>query len=333
MRVLAADIGGTSARFALIEVGDGAMVVQVEQTFASGAHGGLAMILAAFTASYPLGFSAASFGIAGPVQDGRVETSNLPWVIDARALAKQLGLREVTLLNDLTATAHGIGELAEADQLILNPGTPVPGGNAAVIAAGTGLGEVGLLWDGARHQPIPSEGGHADFAPRNELEIDLLKHLIRRFGRVSYERVLSGPGLVNIYEYLRDSGRGTAQPFMAERMRELGAAAAISEAALGGRCGLCEQALGLFVSCYGAEAGNLALRYLAHHGVDLGGGIAPKVAPAFTGPGFMNAFTAKGRLSPLVAAMPVRLILNERVGLFGAARYAASRQLGQTAPA
>ncbi len=324
MRVLAADIGGTSARLALIEVGQGPMVVLAEQTFSSRAYPDFDSTLTAFTASLPLDFSAATFGIAGPVYQGRVEASNLPWVIDARALAGQLGLRQVSLLNDLAATAHGIGELAEEDQLVLNPGTPMTSGNAAIIAAGTGLGEVGLLWDGSRRQPIASEGGHADFAPRNELEIGLLVHLTHRFGRVSYERVLSGPGLVNIYQYLRDSGRGKEQPFVAERMRELGAAAAISEIALTAKCGLCEQALSILVACYGAEAGNLGLRYLAHHGVYLGGGIAPKIIPALTGPTFMSAFSAKGRLSPLVSAMPVRVILNERVGLLGAARHAAT---------
>lgn len=329
MRVLAADIGGTSARLALIEVGTGPMVVRDEQTFPSAAHTGLESVLTAFTAGHPLGFEAAAFGIAGPVKDGRVQASNLPWAVDAQALAKQLRLPEVGLLNDLAATAHGIGELAEEDLMVLNPGVPIPGGNAAVIAAGTGLGESGLLWDGVRHQPIASEGGHADFAPRNELEIGLLIYLTARYRRVSYERVVSGPGLVNIYEYLRDSGRGTEQAFVVERMREHGAAAAISRTALEARCGLCEQALNLFVTCYGAEAGNLGLRYLAHHGVYLAGGIAPRIAPALTGPTFMTAFTAKGRLSPLVAAMPVRVILNEKVGLLGAARYAvAQTQMG-----
>jgi len=331
MRVLAADIGGTSARLALIEVGNGPMVIRDEQTYPSGAHAGLEEIVSAFIANHPTGFEASAFGIAGPIQDGRVETSNLPWVIDARALARQLGLPKVGLLNDLTATAHGIGELPETDFLVLNPGVPVHGGNAAVLAAGTGLGEAGLLWDGVRHQPIPSEGGHADFAPRNELEIGLLIYLIGRYRRVSYERVLSGPGLVNIYEYLRDSGRGKEQAFVRERMREHGAAAAISETALEARCGLCEQALSMFVGCYGAEAGNLGLRYLAHHGIYLAGGIAPKIVPALIGPAFMTAFTTKGRLSPLVASMPVRVILNEKVGLLGAARFAVTHHPDATA--
>lgn len=325
MRVLAADIGGTSARLALIEVGDGPMVIRDEQTYPSGKHAGLAEIIDLFTANHPAGFEASAFGIAGPIQNGRVESTNLPWVIDARALARQLRLPHVGLINDLAATAHGIGELPEREFLVLNAGTPVHDGNAAVIAAGTGLGESGLLWDGTRHQPIASEGGHADFAPRNELEIELLIYLTARYHRVSYERVLSGPGLVNIYEYLRDSGRGKEQPFVVERMRAHGAAAAISETALEARCGLCELALEMFVSCYGAEAGNLGLRYLAHHGVYLAGGIAPKIAPALQRPGFMAAFTTKGRLSPVVASMPVRVVLNEKVGLLGAARYAASQ--------
>jgi glucokinase len=300
------------------------MVIRDEQTYPSSRHAGLAEIVDAFRANHPSGFEASAFGIAGPIQNGRVESTNLPWVIDSRALASQLGLRHVGLLNDLAATAHGIGELPATEFLELNSGVPVHGGNAAVLSAGTGLGEAGLLWNGTRHQPVASEGGHADFAPRNEREIGLLIYLTARYGRVSYERVLSGPGLVNTYEFLRDSGRGKEQAFVVERMREHGAAAAISETALLGRCGLCEEALEMFVSCYGAEAGNLGLRYLAHHGVYLGGGIAPKIAAALIGPTFMTAFTAKGRLSPLVAAMPVRVILNEKVGLLGAARFAVS---------
>lgn len=323
MLVLAGDIGGTSARIALIDVGAGPLTVRAEKDYPSAEHVGLEAVLADFAHTHPLQYSAATFGVAGPVQDGRVQASNLPWMIDARVLARQLGLPRVGLINDLTATALGIAELSERDLHVLNAGEPVAAGNAAVLAAGTGLGEVGLFWDGARHQPVASEGGHADFAPRTELEIGLLAYLIERYGRVSYERVLSGPGLVNIYEFLRDRGRRSDHPLVAERMEEIGAAPAITEAALANTCELCEQALALFVSCYGAEAGNLALRFLARHGVYLAGGIAPRILPALQRPEFLQAFTAKGRLSPLVAEMPVRVILNERVGLLGAARHAA----------
>ena len=326
MLVLAGDIGGTSARIALIDVGAGLLTMRAEQDYPSAEHVGLETILADFAHTHPLEYSAATFGVAGPVQDGRVQASNLPWTIDARALARQLGLPRVGLINDLTATALGIAELGERDLHVLNAGAPVAASNAAVLAAGTGLGEVGLFWDGVRHQPVASEGGHADFAPRTELEIALLVHLTERYGRVSYERVLSGPGLVNIYEFLRDSGRRWDHPLVAERMKEIGAAPAITEAALAHTCELCEQTLALFVSSYGAEAGNLALRYLAGHGVYLAGGIAPRILPALQRPEFLQAFTAKGRLSPLVAAMPVRVVLNERVGLLGAARHAALQQ-------
>ena len=321
--ILAGDIGGTSARLAAFEVARGNLRVVVEKNYPSGQYRGLGDIVEKFIAAHALRVVCACFGIAGPVRNGRVKTPNLPWVIEAQALARQLGLDAVTLINDLEANAWGIAVLGPDDVLILNTGAPAVQGNAGVIAAGTGLGEAGLFWDGERHRPFSCEGGHADFAPRDALEIELLRHLMNAFGRVSYERVVSGPGLRNIYQFLRDSGRGTETPAVVEAMRDQDAAAVIAQAALESRCKLCVDALELFVSIYGAEAGNVALKFMAFAGVYVGGGIAPKIAGKLQDGAFMRAFVAKGRMQPLLESMPVRVILNPKTALHGAARYAA----------
>jgi glucokinase len=238
---------------------------------------------------------------------------------------RDLGLDEVWLINDLEANAYGLEVLDDDDFAILNTGSPDSVGNRGVIAAGTGLGEAGLYWDGRNHWPFACEGGHADFAPRNAREANLLRYLLRRFERVSYERVLSGPGLQNIYQYLRDT-RGTREPdWLTDRMQEQGIAAAISSAGLDGTNELCVEALDMFVSIYGAEAGNLALKLMATGGMYVGGGIAPRIIEKLTDGCFMNAFVAKGRLSSLMRSVPVRVVLNDRVAVMGAARYAALR--------
>jgi glucokinase len=231
----------------------------------------------------------------------------------------------VWLLNDLEANAYGIATLAPEDFLTLNEGAPQAEGNAAVIAAGTGLGEAGLYWDGRRHRPFASEGGHASFAPSNTLQVELLRYLLTHFTHVSWERVLSGPGLHTIYTFLRDTGRGIEPAWLSEEIHTGDPAAAISGAALEDRCALCMQALDLFVALYGAEAGNLALKVMATGGVFVGGGIAPKIIEKLKDATFMQAFTAKGRLQPLLETIPVHVILNDQTALYGAARYAALR--------
>jgi len=243
--------------------------------------------------------------------------------VDARLVARELGLQAVGLINDLEANAYGIAALEPNDFDVLNAGAPDAEGNQAIISAGTGLGEAGLTWDGTQHRPFATEGGHSDLAPRNHLEMELLGYLLKQFQRVSYERVVSGPGLLNIYRFLRDTGRGEEPAWLAEKMRDQDPGAVVSQAAFDGKSDLCVQALDLFVSLYGAEAGNLALKLLATGGVYLGGGIAPKIISKLQDPIFLNAFTAKGRLKPLLQAMPVRVILNDRTALLGAARCAA----------
>jgi len=321
--ILAGDIGGTNTRLAFVEERDGRLVPAIEARFPSREHASLETVLHKFLAANPHPISCAAFGIAGPVRRGRCDATNLPWVVDAALVARDLDLKRVGLINDLEANAWGIALLEAKDFAVLNEGTPDPEGNAAIISAGTGLGQAGLYWDGTLHRPFASEGGHGDFAPRNDLEIELLRYLLTQHQRVSSERAVSGPGLRNIYRFLRDTGRGEEPAWLAERMRQQDPSAVISQAALRGESDLCVQALDLFVTLYGAEAGNVALKMMATGGVYLGGGIAPKILPRLQDPIFLNAFVAKGRLKPLMQVMPVRVILNDKTALLGAARFAA----------
>jgi glucokinase len=324
--ILAGDIGGTNTRLARgAPDATGRLRLEDAASYASREHAGLEEIVLSFRREHPGPIAAASFGVAGPVRDGVVRTTNLPWVIEASRVAALLGLPAVGLLNDLEANAWGLPALGPEDLLILAPGSPGAGGNSAIIAAGTGLGEAGLFWDGRRHHPFATEGGHADFAPRDETEDGLLRWLRARFGRVSWERVVSGPGLVNIYTYLREAGRHPGDAGLEEAMRSGDPAAAISRAATGGQSPLASAALDLFVSAYGAEAGNLALVSMATGGLYVGGGIAPRIAAHLANGRFMARFTDKGRMRPLMESIPVQVVLNDRTALLGAARHAAER--------
>lgn len=320
--ILAGDIGGTSTRLALFDSVGGFLRAVARDRYPSRNHSGLAEIVQAFTSVHQCELEAACFGIAGPVRDGRVETPNLPWVIEAVSLATQLRLPRVTLLNDLEANAWGVFTLDDADFATLATGVPAAEGNAAIISAGTGLGEAGYYWDGSRLHPFASEGGHADFAPHDELTVELYRWLHRRYGHVSFERVVSGPGLVNIYTFLRDVKHITEPTVLTEAIRSGDPAAAISRAALDESSDLAVAALDLFVALYGAEAGNLALKMKATRGVWLGGGIAPKILARLTRPGFLEAFCDKGRFRSFLEAIPVRVILNDETALRGAAWYA-----------
>jgi glucokinase len=322
--ILAGDIGGTNARLAFFDVMNGQFRLVSASVFPSREYAGLDQIVSKFVTTSNLHPDAACFGVAGPVRNGRVETSNLPWVIESKRLADELNLKKAVLINDLEANAWGIATLDPSDVVSLNQVKGNPVGNQAVISAGTGLGEAGMYWDGSQHRIFATEGGHSDFAPRNELEIDLFRYLSGRYGHVSYERIVSGPGLVNVFHFLRDSGRGTEPQWLTDEMAHTDPAAAISRAALDGACGLCEQALDLFVSVFAAEAGNLALKIMSTGGVYLGGGIAPKMLAKLSGPLFMHAFVGKGRMQPLLEAMPVKVITNDKTALMGAARCAAA---------
>ena len=321
--ILAGDVGATHTRLGWFDVQGGVLAPGITRTYESRQQASLDAIVRTFLAETPGLVRLACLGIAGPVRDGRVEATNLPWIVDARSLAQRLGLERVLLINDLEANAWGLAALPAGDFAVLQPGRPTPTGNAAVISAGTGLGEAGLVWDGQRHRPVASEGGHADWAPQDEPQAALWRFLAAEVDHVSVERVLSGPGLHNIYRFLRD-GQGLAEPgWLAEMLQHEEPSPLISRVGLEERAEICVRALELFVAIYGAEAGNLGLRMLATAGVYLGGGIAPRILPVLRGPAFLAAFTGKGRLRPLLEDVPVRVVLNDHAALLGAARRAA----------
>jgi glucokinase len=319
--ILAGDIGGTNARLAFFDVRNGQLQFVSAKVFPSRNYSGLDQIVIEFVKSSGIQPAQACFGVAGPVTHGKIEASNLPWIIEAHRLADELKIHQALLINDLEATGWGIGALSADDLVSLNQVTGA-GGNQALIAAGTGLGEGGLYWDGARYHVFASEGGHCDFAPLNDLEIELFRYLQTRYGHVSYERILSGPGLVNVFEFLRDTGRGKVPAWLSEEMKKMDPAAAISAAAMDGKCAMSEQAMDIFVSVFGAEAGNLGLKVKATGGVFLAGGIAPKILPKLATRLFLESFLNKGRLRHLMEVMPVKVITNDKLALLGAARCA-----------
>jgi glucokinase len=305
--ILAGDVGGTKTRLALFNGGPAPLRLE---TYRTAEHGSLVEIVARFLDGTRADVVSAAFGIAAPVANGAVSTVNLPWPIHAHELVEVLELPSVAVVNDLEANARGVELLGPDDLAVLNPGEPDPEGTCAVVSAGTGLGEAALVWDGARYRALAGEGGHTDFAPRSETEIELYRFLAREYGHVSYERVCSGRGLTNIYRFL---GGDAVEP------AAVSAEAAADPNSRGG------QALDLFASIYGARAGNVALAYMATGGVFLGGGIAPKIVEHLRDGGSMRAFAAKGRFAPLLSRIPVHVVLNDHAALLGTARIAAER--------
>jgi glucokinase len=323
--ILAGDIGGTKTLLALVSPDDHG-TLSGEGTYRSQGYGGLEDVVEEFLKDRKERIKTACFAVAGPVRDNRCETTNLPWVVDSRRLESRFGISSVALLNDLEATAYGALFLSEEDLFVLNAGRGNPTGSRAVIAAGTGLGDAILIWDGAKYIPVASEGGHSDFGPRKPVEVRLLEHLEQRYGHVSYERILSGPGLMNIYRFLIDSGLGSEPDWLAARMKSEDPGSVISGTALAGEAEISVKALELFVSIYGAEAGNLALKTFSTGGVYVGGGIAPKILPRLKDGTFMKAFTDKGRYDSYLSDVPVRVILNPKTALLGASRFALTRR-------
>ena len=319
--LLAGDIGGTKTSLGVYSSEAGPRNALARATLPSGRYPSLEALVQEFLRGVSLPIDRASFGVAGPVVNGVAHTTNLPWVLDERRLAQELKLQSVRLVNDLQAIAHGIPLLEEDDVSTLNAGSPVSHGALGVVAPGTGLGEAFLTWDGRRYRVHGSEGGHADFAPADELQLGLLRYLQAKEGHVSYEHVCSGIGIPNIYAYLKDSGYAPEPAWLAEQVASApNPTPPIVDAALGGKeCALCTATVEMFVSILAAEAGNLALKVLAVGGVYLSGGIPPRLLQFLQTDRFVQAFTYKGRLGSLLRDVPVHVILHPEVALFGAA--------------
>jgi glucokinase len=321
--VLAGDLGGTNFRVAIFS-GDPEMTRLYSKKFRSADHHSLEEMVRLFLDGLQLEspLEAACFGVPGPNIAGIVIPSNLGWKIEVNALPRLLGVPRVAVLNDLESTAYGLSALRQTDLAPLQAGSGSQAGNQCVIAPGTGLGEAGLFWDGSRHTPWACEGGHADFAPTDELQHDLLNYLRREYGRVSFERVVSGMGIANIYRFLRDTGRGVEKESVAREMLEGDAAATIDRHAADSSCSLCRSTMDLFLQALGAEASNMALKTMATGGVFLAGGIPPKILPLLRRPLFLESFLNKGRLRPLLETMPIHVVLNDETALLGSACYA-----------
>ena len=331
--ILAGDVGGTKVHLALYNFDGGALKPVRDQKFPAHEFASLDDVVHRFLgegddhpATNLSEIAAACFGCPGPVRDGRLKLTNLPWTLDARDLRGSLGIEHIFLINDLEANGYGIPELKPEALVMLHTGDASAVGHRGLMAAGTGLGEALLVWDGKHHRPLPSEGGHCDFAPRNEREIALLRYLQKTLnGRVSFERVVSGIGIKNIYAFLKDDQRMEEPDWLRERMAEEDPNAVIGTCAEDGSSPLCFETMQMFASAYGAEAGNIALKVLSMGGIYLGGGIAPKVLKTLRNGQFSEAFLDKGRMKPILEAIPVRVILDDTCALLGAAAYAEAR--------
>ena len=323
MLVLAGDIGGTKTNLALYRADGPALELVRAATYKSAEHSGLPAVISAFFGSETPVLAAAGFGIAGPIVNGEVRTTNLPWHISAAELAVLLQVPQVALLNDLESTALAALVLPESELQVLQPGLARKG-HCGIIAAGTGLGQAYAFWDGQRHIAVGTEGGHADFAPRTELELELLRFLLKDYARVSYERLLSGRGLGNIFRFMREVQKLEVAAVVQARIdagHDLGAI--VGEAAVAGTCPASIASVELFLTLYGAQAGNLALTVMALGGVYVGGGIIGRLLPRVRQDNWLLAFRTKGRYSPLMEEIPVRIILNPNASLIGAAQAAA----------
>ena len=320
--LLAGDIGGTKTNLAIFSAEFGLRAPVAEATFPSADFPSLEAVVNKFLTDTGSQVERASFGVAGPVIDGRATITNLPWVMSETELANNLNLSIVHLLNDLVAIANAVPRLEPTDLHTLKPGEPVHGGAIAVVAPGTGLGEAYLTWDGHRYHAYASEGGHTDFAPTNPQQLALLNYLQGRLEHVSYEAVCSGKGIPNLYDFLKNSGYDSEPAWLTEQLvRTNDRTPIIVQAALDKSSELCVATLNLFVSILGAETGNMALKVLAAGGVYLGGGIPPRILPVLKQEDFLAAFQKKGRFSELLHHVPVRVILNPKSALLGAASY------------
>ena len=328
--ILAGDVGGTKVHLALYNFEGGRLRSLREQKYPAHEFANLGAVIEKFLEVDNVDrkdIVAACFGVPGPVRAGRLKLTNLPWILDTRELSQELSIDHIFLINDLEATGYGIPELAPDRIFTLHKGDSSAVGHRGLIAAGTGLGEAMLIWDGkSRHLPIASEGGHCDFAARTDQEIALLQYLRRTMnGRVSFERVVSGIGIKNVYSFLRDDQKMEEPAWLRERLQQEDPNAVIGECGENGSSEICAETLKIFSAAYGAESGNIALKVLAMGGMYLGGGIAPKILETLQNGAFTEAFLDKGRLSPLLESIPVRVILDDTCALLGAAAYAEAR--------
>jgi glucokinase len=321
-RYLAGDIGGTKTRLALYSTKAGTYDPLEKETFLSQDYSSLGDIVQSFLAGKPYDLIGASFGVAGPIIENQAQVTNLNWVVDAENLRKVIGDVPINLMNDLHAIASAIPYLSADDLEVLIPGEPEAHGAKGVVAPGTGLGEGFLVWDGERFQPHPSEGGHASFGPETPLQLELLNYMDPIYGHVSYERVCSGIGIANLYQFLRD-GKGMLEPqWLREELSEVeDPTPIIANAALENKAEICTKTMELFVSILGSEAGNLALKVLATGGIYLGGGIPRRILPLLREENFRVAFTDKGRFAKMLCEVPVYVITHPQAGVFGAACY------------
>ncbi len=325
MAALAADVGGTKTLLALSIEGK---VVKKEKVSNAGSAS-FSQVLAPFLEGFGVHVKSACLGVAGPVFDNVCRATNLPWVLDGAQIAQEFAIDSVRLLNDMEASGYGLSCLDRKELFVLSDGSAVKRGNAALVSAGTGLGEAGLYWDGRRHHPFATEGAHADFAPRNAQEIELLTFLQREYGHVSYERVVSGMGIENLYRFLVQTGKEKGSKRVEEGMKDgEEAPKLISEQALKGKDAACVRTLEWFISLYAAEAGNVALKFLCTGGVYLGGGIAPKLLPLFSKERFIQSFADKGRFQEVLKTFPLFIVLNEETALIGALKCAQDATCG-----
>jgi glucokinase len=329
--ILAGDVGGTKVHLALYNFAGGRLAAVRDCKFPAHEFATLDEVVKAFLAQgseQKDEIVAACFGCPGPVRDGRLKLTNLPWTLDERELEKSVGIKHIFLINDLEANGYGIPELAPDKVFTLHEGDAAAVGHRGLVSAGTGLGEALLIWDAKtqRHRPLASEGGHCDFAPRDDRDVALLQYLRRTLkGRVSFERVVSGIAIKGVYEFLRDDQKMDEPAWLRERMEKEDPNAVIGQCGEDGSSEICAETLRIFVSAFGAEVGNVALKVLAVGGMYVGGGIAPKILKTMQSGVFTKSFLDKGRLSPLLEAMPVRVILDETCALLGAAAFAEAR--------
>jgi len=328
--ILAGDIGGTKTNLALFEDREGVYSYSHFASYPSQSYPNLRTIVQEFLESCKSicdlsALKFACFAIAGPVIDGVCKATNLPWIVDHIELSKNLKIGQVFLINDLEANAYAIDILSPDNLLELYPGKGKKEGNRAVISPGTGLGEAGLYWDGKKHHPFACEGGHCEFGPRNQLQIDLCRYLYEKYGHASYERLLSGPGLFNIYLFFKEVMKRTEPNWLLEQMQKEDPSKIITQNALNHKSELCMDALNLFVSILGSEASNCVLKFMARGGIYLGGGIPPKILPKLKEPAFFKGFVDKGRFKSLLEEVPIWVILDDKASLKGAAHYCRSQ--------